>query len=68
VSADFERFEELVVGDAELADRLWAQTDPASFVETVVRLAAERSLHVDAEDVRHAMTHARARWWKRYGE
>jgi hypothetical protein len=56
------------VDDAELADTLWAQTDPSSFVDTVVRLAAERLLHVDAEDVRHAMTHGRERWWKRYYE
>lgn len=56
------------MGDAELADALWVQTDPSSFVETVVRLAAERSLHVDADDVRYAMTHGRERWWKRYDE
>jgi hypothetical protein len=56
------------VRDDELADTLWAQTDPSSFVATVVRLAAERSLRLDPEDVRHAMTHGRERWWKRYDE
>ena len=56
------------MGDAELAETLWAQTDPSSFVETVVRLAQERSLQVDAADVRHAMARGRARWWKRFGE
>lgn len=68
VSADFERFEELVVGDDELADALWAQTESEAFVETLVRLAAERSLRISADDVRRVLHHGRERWWKRYGE
>jgi hypothetical protein len=68
VSADLERFEELVVRDHELAAALWAETDPSAFVETLVRLAAERSLRISADDVRQAMFDQRARWWKRYDE
>lgn len=68
MNADFERFEELVVGDVDLADALWAQTDSHAFVETLTRLAAERSLRISADDVRRALHHGRERWWKRYAE
>jgi hypothetical protein len=68
VNADFERFEELVVCDDELTETLWAEMDASAFVETVVRLAAERSLRISADDVRRVLHHGRERWWKRYGE
>jgi len=68
VNADFERFEELVVCDDELTETLWAQTESEAFVETLVRLAAERSLGISADDVRRLLHHGRERWWKRYGE
>lgn len=68
MSADLERFEELVVRDDELIAALWAETDPEAFIAALVRLAAERSLHVSADDVQRAIHHGRERWWKRYDE
>jgi hypothetical protein len=64
-SLAFERFRALVDQDDELASALWPEMPFETFVTLVVRLAAERSLTVDPEDVRAAMADGSRRWFSR---
>jgi hypothetical protein len=64
-SLAFERFRALVDQDDELASALWPEMPLETFVALVVQLAAQRSLHVEAEDVRAAMAEGSHRWFSR---
>jgi hypothetical protein len=61
----FERFRALVDQDDDLASALWPEMPLETFVALVVQLAAQRSLIVDAEDVRAAMADGSRRWFSR---
>ena len=63
---DFERFQELVLGDRALHDQLRATPNEAAFIELAVRLAGERGYALTAEDFRVAITQKRRAWLERW--
>lgn len=63
---DFERFQELVLGDRALHDQLRATSNEPAFIELAVGLARERGCALTAEDFRVAITQKRRAWLERW--
>jgi hypothetical protein len=63
---DFERFQELVLGDSALHDQLRGTSNEPAFIELAVRLARERGCALTGEDFRVAMAQKRRAWLERW--
>lgn len=60
---DLARLRAVVLADTELQRRLLAVPDRRDFVASVVGLARDRGLSVDADDVEEAIADSRRRWY-----
>ncbi len=60
---DLARLRAVVLADPELQRRLIAVPDRRDFVTSVVTLARERGLAVDAGDVEKALSESRRTWY-----